>query len=290
MNRVTESRMRSFAHGFSECWMSMNRPGQLIDCALEFQQWANLGDKFGGMGSNDMHAQDLIVFCFGDDLDETRRIVDHLGFADGAEGKLANLEFVPCVFGLRFRQSKACNLWIRIGAVWHLGIIDGFGCKPSDVLDGNDGFVTGCMSELWRARYDITNGIHAWFIGLTVSAHMNKPAFDFDFRFVQANLFGQWPPSNGNQALRRLDDRCLSFRIFKTALTRFPSTCRPVHLVDVCTLMPRFLNARANSLETSGSSSGTSRSWSSTMVTSDSKLRKTLANSTPTAPAPRTSK
>ena len=52
--------------------------------------------------------------------------------------------------------------------------------------------------------------------------------------------------------------------------------------------MPFFLYCRRNSLDTSASSAGTTRSAISMMVTGTLKLLNTDANSTPTAPEPMT--
>ncbi len=59
-------------------------------------------------------------------------------------------------------------------------------------------------------------------------------------------------------------------------------------LAPVLMSMPRFLKTRASSLLMSSSSAGTTRGRYSRMVTSEPKLRKMEANSTPTAPAPMT--
>ena len=52
------------------------------------------------------------------------------------------------------------------------------------------------------------------------------------------------------------------------ALTCPPATSALATLCPVLSLMPRFLNARSSSAETSASSLGTSRGRNSTMVTS----------------------
>ena len=89
-------------HGFADCRVGVDGEHELVDGAFEFHDGYGFGNEFCGLGTNDVHAEDLSVFCVGDDLDEAIVAADDGGLGVAGKGKFADLDFHALLFGLRF--------------------------------------------------------------------------------------------------------------------------------------------------------------------------------------------
>ena len=84
----------------------MNRTCQLFDRALKLEHRSHLGNQFRRMGSDNVYAENFVVFRLGNNLDEARRVIDNLGLPNSAKRKLTHFEFVASFLGLCFVMPR----------------------------------------------------------------------------------------------------------------------------------------------------------------------------------------
>ena len=140
MSRLTD-RLR-------ESRMCVNRARQFLSRTFQSKQWNSLCDELGCVRPNNVDPQNLTVLFFGHDLYEPGCIVDDLRLAHRGERELPDLDRVPLVLCLRLRQPDRAHFRIGIGTIRTMQVVDGLNIEACDVLNGQDRFMTCCMSEL----------------------------------------------------------------------------------------------------------------------------------------------
>ena len=82
--------VRRFADRLRHRRMRVDGADQLLDRALEAQRQRRLGDQLGRARPDHVHAEHLVVFLVGDDLDEAFGLAGHPGAAEDAERERAD--------------------------------------------------------------------------------------------------------------------------------------------------------------------------------------------------------
>ena len=72
-----------FHDGFGDGRMSVHDAAEFVGGGFEGHGDAGFGQQFGGVRADDVDAEDLVVFLFGDDLDETVGFAEDACFAGG---------------------------------------------------------------------------------------------------------------------------------------------------------------------------------------------------------------
>ncbi len=96
----------SFHDGLGNCRMRMHRAAQLFSRRLQLHGYTSFSNQFGRVWSNDMHAQDLVILLFGDDLYKAFFLAENARLAGGRKRKLANLDVVALLLRFRFSQTN----------------------------------------------------------------------------------------------------------------------------------------------------------------------------------------
>ena len=91
MYRRAVRRMRGFADGLRHRRVRVDGADQLFDRALEAQRERRLGDQLRRARADHVHAEDLVVFLVGDDLDEAFGLAGNPRAAEDAELERADL-------------------------------------------------------------------------------------------------------------------------------------------------------------------------------------------------------
>ncbi len=92
-------------HGFADGGVGVDGEHELVDRAFEFHHSHRFGDELGGLGADDVHAENLAVFCVGNDFYETVVAPDDGGLGVAGERKFADLDLDALLFGLRFGEA-----------------------------------------------------------------------------------------------------------------------------------------------------------------------------------------
>ena len=72
-----------FHYGFGNGRVRVDDAAEFIGCGFESHADASFGEQFGRMRADDVNAENLIVFFFGDDLDESVGLAEDTCFARG---------------------------------------------------------------------------------------------------------------------------------------------------------------------------------------------------------------
>ena len=82
--------------------------------------------NFRGERADDVDAENLAIFFFGDDFDEAAMVAEDGGFAVADEGKLAGFDGVARVFGLLFGEADGADLRLAISGVGNARVLRSF--------------------------------------------------------------------------------------------------------------------------------------------------------------------
>src|SRR6266581_1136998 len=243
--------------GVSHCFpyrgMGVHREQHVIDGGLELQGGYGLGQNFRRQRSDHVHAQYFAGRVVRHYFDETIVMVEYGGLAIGQERKLAGLHRIAGVARLFLGEPDRADLRLAISGVGNAAPFERRHLLSSYFPDRDDAF-HGCrVRQLGHSRDDISDRIDLRFGGFHVSSDVHEAALELGARFFQANVLSQWRSSH-----------------------------RKEHMLGREVLRLAGLVAK-NDRGTAGGSI-------SRMVTSEPKDRKMEANSTPTAPAPTTTR
>jgi len=111
---------------------------QLFDRGLKFHGDDALGDELSGVGADDVYAEDFAVLGVGDDLHKAIVRIKDGGLGVAHKWKLADLDLVALLLGVRFCQTDRADLWVAIGAAGDAVFADGAGVFAGELAGDDD--------------------------------------------------------------------------------------------------------------------------------------------------------
>src|SRR5260370_29760481 len=121
-----------------------------------------------------MHAENLVVLRFADDLHKTFFFAEDARLARGAERKLAELDVIAGFARFRFGQANGRDFGIAVSAVGNQTQIDRPRILAGEMLDGHDAFLRRKVREQ-RRRHHVTDCIDTLLSRLLKSFYLTEP-------------------------------------------------------------------------------------------------------------------
>ena len=131
----------SFHNGFGNGRVGVHDAAEFVGGRFEGHRDAGFGEKLGRVRADDVDAEDLVVFFFGDDLDETVGLAEDPGLAGRRERKLADFDVISGLFRFGLGQADACDFRVAIGAVRDEVLFDRLDLFAGDLFDDHDAFL-----------------------------------------------------------------------------------------------------------------------------------------------------
>src|SRR5437763_2500451 len=115
MDRATFDGKYSLAQTLAQGWMRVNGLDNLGGGQFAAHGHRIFADEIGGIGSNDVRAQDFVVFA-DDDFSETLGLIYSDCLANGSPGEALHARVRILIFGLRLCQADIVHF--GDGVVW----------------------------------------------------------------------------------------------------------------------------------------------------------------------------
>src|SRR5574343_613396 len=213
VHRALVAVQRGFVHVLRKGRVSVADAGQIFGSTAEFHRDNRFGDDFGGIGADDMDAEDAVGLLAGQNLHETGRIAHAQRTAIGQERHLAGL--VRDTFGLERLLGLANPGNFRRGVDDPgNGVEVAVTSLASHQLGNHDALFMRLVGQ-HRATYDVTDSPDARQVGGTMT-------IDFDEATgieLQANAFGIQAIGVRHTADR--DDQAVSIQLLSLAILVF---------------------------------------------------------------------
>ena len=164
MDRVALAGVGGFMDGLAQRGVRVDRRDDFLVGGLHGDGEAKFGDHLGGVGSDDVGAEDFAVLLTDEELHESIALADGLGLAAGHEREFADLEFEAFFLRGAFGEADAGDLRLAIGAAREDGNLLGLGSGEHS-FDALDGFVAGDMREPGWPN-DVSSAVDAFNAGL----------------------------------------------------------------------------------------------------------------------------
>lgn len=129
-----------FHYGFADGWVGVHYAAEFVGGGFKGHGDAGFGEQLGCVRADDVDAEDLIVFLFGDDLDEAVRLAEDTRFTRGRERKLADLYVIASFFCFGFGEADAGDFWVAVGAVRNEVMFDRLDLFAGDLFDDHNAF------------------------------------------------------------------------------------------------------------------------------------------------------
>src|ERR1051326_2450036 len=161
--------------------------------------------------SDDVHAEDLVVFLVGDVLHEADGLAEDLRLRVRGEGELAGLDVVAALLRLLLRQPHRRHLGVRVRAVRHVVVIERTHFEALHVLDREDALGRGDVGER-GGRDDVADRVDPRLARAHVLIDLHEAALDLDLRLLQAAVLRHGAAAGRGEDELRLDRLLLAFR------------------------------------------------------------------------------
>ena len=164
MDRMALASVGGFMDSLAQRGVRMDRRDDFLVGGLHGDGEAELGDHLGGIGSDDVGAEDFPVLLTDEELHKSLALADGLGLATCHEREFTDLEFEAFFLRGAFGEADAGDLRLAIGTAREDGNF--FWLRASEhSFDALDGFVAGDMREP-RWPNDIAGTVDAFDAGL----------------------------------------------------------------------------------------------------------------------------
>ena len=177
---VTAGLFGRFVNRFAECGMSVDGRDKFLVGCFHLDGQTEFGDHFGGVGTEDVGAEDLSVRFAENDFDEAFTFTHGKGFAAGHERKFTDFVFEAFFFRCPFGQPDAGHLRFAVGAARE-DIHFARGFTGEHTFDCLDGLEAGHVGEPWWPD-DIAGGKDTTHRSLVAVVGLD-PAFRVEFDF-----------------------------------------------------------------------------------------------------------
>ena len=181
MDGVADGGFHGFAHSFAESGVGVDGGFDVFPSGFESDGESEFGDHFGGIGADDMGAENFAVRFTDEDFDEAFAFADGAGFSASHEGEFSDFKFPSFFFGGPFGQADAGDLRMAVGATWENRDFFRFEVGDEHAFDRLKRFIASDMGEPWWPD-DITGGKDSWdsglvaIVGLEITA-IGQPEF-----------------------------------------------------------------------------------------------------------------
>ena len=91
MYRPLRHSQRGFMRGFRQCGVGMDDAGEVFCACAKFHRHHRLCDHLGGVGAENMHAENAVGIAMCDDFDQALRLAQAVRAPVSAERKLADI-------------------------------------------------------------------------------------------------------------------------------------------------------------------------------------------------------
>ena len=102
MNRQIVHAFGGFHNAFGNGRVRVDRASEFVGGRLQLHRDAGFREEFGRVRSDDVDAQDFVVFFVGDNFDEAVGFAQDARFARSRERKFSDFDVVAFLFGFGF--------------------------------------------------------------------------------------------------------------------------------------------------------------------------------------------
>ena len=183
-----------FVHHFRQCRVGVADTREVFAGGAKFHRHHGFGNQFGGIGADDVHAEDAVGFGVGQHLDEAAGIAHAERTAIGGKGNLAGLVGYAVGLELLFGLADPGDLGAGVDDPRD-GVEIAMTRLPGHHLGDHDALFHGLVRE-HRAGDDIADRPHAGQVGTAVPVDVDAAALvenEADGFGVQALGIGDAP-------------------------------------------------------------------------------------------------
>src|ERR1700686_544529 len=137
---------------FGESWVRVDRESDLLDGELFLPGARELRDRLGGVGADDVGAQDLAILGLPNDLDEPVGLARRARTAIRRERELPDLVLELLCFARLLRESDRRDLWMTVRRVGNVAVVDRVRLLTSEQLRDHHAFTLPLVGQHWWAR------------------------------------------------------------------------------------------------------------------------------------------
>src|ERR1051326_8585917 len=211
VNRVSQHVFRRFHHRFGQRRMGVDRLCDRLGGCFELERGAAFDDQLRRARTDDVEAEEFVVFLVGDDLHETARFAEDARFRVRGEGELADLHIVAALFRFLLRQADGCDFRLRVRAVRNVIVVERADVHSLHVLDRENAF-GGCDVRERRSGNDVADRVDVRLGGAHELVDLHHAALiELHFRLFESAVFGDGATAGRGEHEIRLDDLLLSF-------------------------------------------------------------------------------
>ncbi len=138
--------------------------GELLGGGAELEGEGGLGDELGGVGAEDVGADEAVALGVHDELDEAALFADAAGAGVGFEGELGGGIADAALLGFFFGEADGGDFGVGVGDVGDGEVVDG-GAVAGEELGYGNAFFGGFVGE-HGAVDEVSNGEDVGLLGL----------------------------------------------------------------------------------------------------------------------------
>lgn len=188
----------SLLKGLSQGRVSMTRPGNVLTRSAVLDGQSGFGDHLAGIGADDVHTQDAVGLCIGNELDETLGLQVGLSAGVGTEGEGSDTVVNTGFLDFGFVLANPRDFGVGVHDTGDGAVVD-VTVALLDVFDGGNALLLSLVGK-HRTESAVTNDTDMRVLGAELLVnHQTTLLVLLDASVLQAKTLGVGTATNGDQ-------------------------------------------------------------------------------------------